>query len=96
MQGERPILGGTARDRQGQAANVGRRRNLPSARPKSLDEHCSVRVCEVLRRAATGDTLQGDESQLLTQLQLAFRDNLERRRRAATTIWRAYAGAATG
>ena len=43
-------------------------------------------LCEVLRRAATGDTLQGDESQLLTQLQLAFRANLEKKHRAATTI----------
>ena len=39
----------------------------------------------MLRRAATGDTLQGDESQLLTQLQLAFRANLEKLLRAVRT-----------
>jgi hypothetical protein len=46
-------------------------------------------LCEVLRRAAAGDALAADESSLLAQLQLAFRSNLERRRRAANTIWRA-------
>ena len=40
-------------------------------------------------RAAAGDALAADESSLLAQLQLAFRSNLERRRRAANTIWRA-------
>ena len=46
-------------------------------------------LCEVLRRAAAGDALAADESSLLAQLQLAFRSNLERRRRAANTIWKA-------
>lgn len=46
-------------------------------------------LCEVLRRAAAGDVLAADESSLLAQLQLAFRSNLERRRRAANTIWKA-------
>ena len=59
-----------------------------SAWPREFDELVR-RACEVLRRAATGDTLQGDESQLLTQLQLAFRANLEKKHRAATTILRA-------
>ena len=43
----------------------------------------------MLRRAAAGDALAADESSMLAQLQLAFRSNLERRRRAANTIWKA-------
>ena len=43
----------------------------------------------MLRRAAAGDAPAADESLMLAQLKLAFRSNLERRRRAANIIWKA-------
>eukprot|EP00965_Chrysotila_dentata_P256597 6212594-Pleurochrysis_carterae.AAC.1 len=47
-------------------------------------------LCEILRRAAAGARLSTDEQMRLARLQQAFRDSLERKRRAAGIISSAF------